>query len=248
MRLAPERHHGFTLIELLVVIAILAILAAILFPVFAQAREKARATVCVSNLRQLTMAIHQYMQDWEGGLPEFQQEGTTPEEYLSFRWYGHLAPYLKNREILHCPSDSISNARRAVQNSLPYKNWVDRPELPRLSYGYNWWLQQSQETTVVVPAETVLVGDCAGFQCYDARHSIAGLDISCYAFANGTLALEKYGVLTGQPGQERHGGGSNVAFFDGHVKFMPAGQFRKRQEGKACFEYPIVETRCEAWR
>ena len=73
-----RRLPAFTLIELLVVIAVIAILAGLLFPVFAQARAKARAATCVSNPRQIGMAIQQYVQDWDGGMPEFRQPGTTP--------------------------------------------------------------------------------------------------------------------------------------------------------------------------
>src|SRR5207244_12018844 len=69
----PLRRAAFTLTELLVVIAVIAILAALLFPVFARARAKARAPVCVSTLRQISMAIEQYVQDWDGGMPEFRE-------------------------------------------------------------------------------------------------------------------------------------------------------------------------------
>jgi prepilin-type N-terminal cleavage/methylation domain-containing protein len=160
--------RAFTLIELLVVIAITALLARILLPVFSQAREKARAARCSSNLRQLCMAIHQYMQDWEGGLPEFWEWGRTPERYVSLRWYSHLTPYLRNEEVLSCPADSVTNGRRALPWRSPYRDWANYPIIPRLSYGYNYWLQQNRESLVRLPAQTVLVGDCAGLQCADA--------------------------------------------------------------------------------
>jgi len=106
---------GFTLIELLVVIAIIAILAAILFPVFARAREKARSTACLSNLRQLGLAAMQYSNDWDGGLP-FAGSG---EAGGINNWAGQppssghpilvdqgtLWPYIKDRGIYLCPSD-----------------------------------------------------------------------------------------------------------------------------------------------
>jgi prepilin-type N-terminal cleavage/methylation domain-containing protein/prepilin-type processing-associated H-X9-DG protein len=245
--MAVRRKPAFTLIELLVVIAVIAILAALLFPLFARARERSRAATCASNLRQLAMAIHQYMQDWEGGLPEFYAWGRTPEQFLSFRWYSHIMPYLRNQAILHCPSDTIDSGRRAVPFWFP-RSWVDYPGIPHLSYGFNYWIQQTQETTVTLPADTVLVADASAHQCGEARRMIGGLDASCYAYANGIQATDGRSPFTGSPGQERHSGGSNVAFFDGHVRFIPAGQFRKQRQGRACYEYPLVEITCSPWQ
>ena len=100
-----KSRKGFTLIELLVVIAIIAILAAILFPVFARAREKARQTSCLNNQKQIALAWHMYVQDYDEALPDY---------YL--RWYispglwaralDGLIPYIKNDEVRYCPSDN----------------------------------------------------------------------------------------------------------------------------------------------
>ncbi len=91
-----RREHGFTLIELLVVIAIIAILAAILFPVFARAREKARQTSCLSNVRQLGLGIRMYIDDFDEYFPSRYQGGA---------WYNVIRPYVKNDQIFICPSD-----------------------------------------------------------------------------------------------------------------------------------------------
>src|SRR5258707_13232840 len=95
---------GFTLIELLVVIAIIAILAAILFPVFAQAREKARATSCLSNTKQMGLALRMYVQDYDEKFPFAAnlESGFADSD----KWYGtvKLQPYIKNGDILFCPS------------------------------------------------------------------------------------------------------------------------------------------------
>jgi len=136
--------RGFTLIELLVVIAIIAILAAILFPVFARAREKARASSCLSNVKQLMLGVMMYAQDYDETLIP----GAYPIETPTLRWYSILEPYLKNAQMLQCPN-------------LP-GGYVD--------YGWNWsefgyyygshgtgWCTKLAE--IGLPAETILLGD-----------------------------------------------------------------------------------------
>ncbi len=112
---------GFTLIELLVVIAIIAILAAILFPVFAQARESARLTQCASNMRQLGIALLSYASDHDDGLPLRREtylfyphpdpcrEGY--QENPCFEWKHMVYPYLKNADVFICPTNPLSRAR-----------------------------------------------------------------------------------------------------------------------------------------
>src|SRR5262245_28914025 len=94
------RTRGFTLIELLVVIAIIAILAAILFPVFAQAREKARMANCLSNVKNLAHAILMYSQDYDECMPA----GSRSINGVGLRWGGQIQPYVRNLAIFTCPS------------------------------------------------------------------------------------------------------------------------------------------------
>ncbi len=113
--------HGFTLIELLVVIAIIAILASILFPVFAQAREKARQASCLNNIKQFASTHTMYLQDYDEVVPALFYGPTDPTEYIPglpkriyYTWTEFLQPYMKNRQVLHCPS--------ATQNAFEKKS------------------------------------------------------------------------------------------------------------------------------
>lgn len=102
-----KSRKGFTLIELLVVIAIIAILAAILFPVFAKAREKARQTACLSNMKQLGLACMQYANDYDDNMvPPYMQSDTTYNDGSSQRWPHLLYPYVKAIDIYTCPSSA----------------------------------------------------------------------------------------------------------------------------------------------
>lgn len=142
--------RGFTLIELLVVIAIIAILAAILFPVFARAREKARQTSCLNNLKQLGLAALQYAQDYDEKFPSLRVAApmNIPQmaPYGSWGWqdgYGYwysftfvLYPYVKNTQVFQCPSNNHSNcgisyappnnARNAAGTVINYFNVVQK--------------------------------------------------------------------------------------------------------------------------
>ncbi len=132
-----RRRAGFTLIELLVVIAIIAILAAILFPVFAQAREKARQTSCLSNLKQVATAFVVYMQDYDGVVPLYESGAklvynNVPQSMNSY-WPALLEPYTKNYTLFHCPSDGDHDS---IWGTGPYAWPGNQSRFPEL--GINW--------------------------------------------------------------------------------------------------------------
>ena len=183
------RRKGFTLIELLVVIAIIAILAAILFPVFARARENARKATCQSNLKQIGLAFRQYSQDYDErmvhswGCPAtWPTWGSTPVPYE----FDFLQPYMKNTQVLICPSDS----------GRPYNACTPTGDPPyNMSYAYDVWLNRTPDAIVVSPSSTIVAVD--GTNNYYYRRNDG----------------------TGWAAPLRHMDGWNVLYFDAHVKW-----------------------------
>ncbi len=133
------RKCGFTLIELLVVIAIIAILAAILFPVFARAREKGRQASCTNNVKQIILGMIQYVQDYDEKLPTGTSYwwapqntwGNTPIEPTG--WHQNLMPYIKNAQVFICPSDAAPATTPWAPTGV---GWVSDGGM-RLSYAAN---------------------------------------------------------------------------------------------------------------
>ena len=146
-----QANRAFTLIELLVVIAIIAILAAILFPVFAQAREKARQTACLNNTKQIGLGHMMYAQDYDESLPWpfWGQGATAPSTWDNWcgdgaTWRQRILPYTKNTQIFVCPSYSkkVSNDPADCINSTQHK--VPNPTIPYTgNYGVNYFISEN---------------------------------------------------------------------------------------------------------
>jgi prepilin-type N-terminal cleavage/methylation domain-containing protein/prepilin-type processing-associated H-X9-DG protein len=144
--------RGFTLIELLVVIAIIAILAAILFPVFAKAREKARQTSCLSNQKEIALAVLMYVQDYDERMP-ISFFGWTSPPGPPYTWREIVQPYVKNVQIFQCPSDSNQwnlpiNASYGINTN--FFNFLDVAP---------FWTWTASLAQIVKPAETVMTTD-----------------------------------------------------------------------------------------
>jgi len=195
---------GFTLIELLVVIAIIAILAAILFPVFARAREKARQTSCLSNLKQIGLGFAMYASDSDGRYPPLYDNANWPN---GFWWATQIQPYIKNTQILKCPS----------ANSLG--NWPAAPiagvtALP-LSYAWACYME-------------CWSNGCAGLQPDPTRVMFfPGTDTYWQQPADNLLLSEFTGLYfrgkswaTCNSADGRHNGGANCLFQDAHAKWF----------------------------
>lgn len=233
-----ERRPAFTLIELLVVIAILAVIAGILFPVFARAREKAGQAACMAQVRQIVHAFGMYAEDWDERFPpDFSRgQGITRIEQAQGMWYVQLQPYIRSLAVLHCPSDNIRDALRTTSACAPHLR-AD-PRLPALSYGANavlilsWFVSDYRAFQTVPgiprPSQTLLFGDStepwAFHLCPETDRN--GVRWSHVAYANGPPECHGgyHGGHSGE-GHERHTNGSNIAYVDGHVRYLPADRF-----------------------
>jgi len=201
---------GFTLIELLVVIAIIAILAAILFPVFARAREKARQTSCLSNLKQIGLGALMYVGDYDdftfGHLAgdRYQTDPPWPWGAPYYMWHQQMYPYVKNLQLFVCPSMPNYTLSAQADGSPAYDS--------TLGYGMNYevtyFYRHLNMSDFTRPAQTIWFADCKYYVCYPAYYT--------YTYpTNGT-----YGMNGPARIDIRHNGGVNLAFFDGHSKWM----------------------------
>ena len=245
-RLNHARCGAFTLIELLVVIAIIAILAAILFPVFAQAREKARQAACLSNEKQIGLALQQYATDYDDGIPAWSEvfaeastdaetpngsSGNQGDATAAGYWQAKLQPYIKNGNP--AGGDNTGIWKCASLGARGERSVGTTPANTPYSYGYNFMIAFTNYGSVVPvasnpryyqypflldmqePASTVLVGECGSdgrmYPPYDFNYWNA-------KYKKPPTPTSMLNYVREIP--ERHNGGSNYVFADGHAKWM----------------------------
>ncbi len=218
--------RAFTLIELLVVIAIIAILAAILFPVFSQARAKARSAADMSNVRQIGMAIQMYVQDWDERTCRTHHDLEGSETIANlYTWYQPLRPYIKNENIFRDPS--LNDTPSLFPHPITLADW----QTYRTDYLINGFFSHGAFIGMFSkPAEQIIIGE---------RHAgIAFFDYHAWASApDGNWErgfLDGSGYQIGDVGSDtqikdpanvgRHTGGNNYAFLDGHAKWFKFSQ------------------------
>lgn len=220
-----KKRFGFTLIELLVVIAIIAILAAILFPVFAQAREAARKTSCISNLKQIALALGMYQTDYDGKMmasgmlpenPATAADGTNIIRMLSGGSSYFLQPYIKNQQIFVCPSDVGENYWGRSSTGWPWSttSWFGRPTSYHFRHCFDAGLNGdvrlgTSDAQVINPANSIVF--------YEAG-----------AFHKEKLPLFGGVHPTGSPVLTPPTRQINVSYADGHVKVF---RLNHRQPG-----------------
>jgi prepilin-type N-terminal cleavage/methylation domain-containing protein/prepilin-type processing-associated H-X9-DG protein len=215
-------HHGFTLIELLVVIAIIAILAAILFPVFARAKAKAQQTVCLSNVKQLGTAMLIYTSDYDDNFPfgswgsmtsPLNPDATTPITVKATDGWGcFLLDYFKNVDIIRCPTRNFDE--RWTEKGIPAPGYALNGSL--VGYDDNCGVLWGSD--VRTPSKTCMFYEYN----YPSGAALWVEEGSGYTIYGGTTADHWLTALEGDPEPDikAHGGGMNIGYVDGHAKWI----------------------------
>ena len=205
------KRFGLTLLEALLVLAILAILAAIIFPVFATTHCPSRLTSCLSNMRQISLAAQQYAQDYDGRLPDSSLKSATRLP----AWVAQIDPYTKNQQIYYCPSDAAKR-RRNFSEPAALDEYAS-------SYSFNKWTTFGLKLAEMKdPAAFVLIGERNNqTQGTDAPYLFSGWNWQ----KNNGISAPPGRMARGQDTRAakvlaltRHSGGAVWAFADGHAK------------------------------
>ena len=230
--------RAFTLIEILVVIAIIAILAAILFPVFARAREGGRRASCQSNLKQIGLGVAQYVGDYDETYPLLEDSGAgglfltgTPTTLSNKQtWIDRVFPYIKSRQVFHCPSIGGATGGQSEQFAhYGFTAYTERRCNGDLQFAGQSGIMKSAE--IARASEVILMSDYR--EGYPHKAGVWAVSAVCFTEASYLITP---GAYVGNPEQTamcdggtdcsnwpvdpRHLEGANYAFFDGHVKWL----------------------------
>ncbi|MEI7577223.1 MAG: prepilin-type N-terminal cleavage/methylation domain-containing protein [Armatimonadota bacterium] len=223
--------RAFTLIELLVVIAVIAILAAILFPVFAQAKEAAKKTSCLSNMKQIGLGVQLYLGDNDDRM--FYRSGSANSRsgliatVNANRWWNLLVPYLKNTDIFRCPSDSDPSPSRDVNGA----NSILRSFIA--IFPAESLVATSIENVVDTPVVTEKWGR-------DFNGLVSDSWIEPY---NGDFSVDSHDSKRTFKAADRHSLQMNAVFFDGHAKSKTGSAVRASKDLTGCqliFSFPFI--------
>nr|CAA9271610.1 hypothetical protein AVDCRST_MAG63-2966 [uncultured Armatimonadetes bacterium] len=262
--ITPGERRAFTLIELLVVIAIIAILAAILFPVFAQAREKARQASCLSNEKQIGLAIMQYKQDYDERYPfayVYKNDTNSSQGYST--WSGVVQPYIKNEGVFRCPSHpdgghppTFPALDTQAQISGYIANEVIFPRYKSTATATSAGMNVVSDAAVDTPADVIMIAEIANnlaalagtsagggtaankshrptnglgegsstgvYDSEDGTGTIYAADVPTarQQCSKGFTAFSTSSLRISYTQCDRHAGGSNYVFADGHAKWF----------------------------